>query len=203
MTINLPVGLTDTLLWSDELGIGFHGRQPIAYEGEYFQRYRQLDATPMGEALTAARVDMVRRHTSGLVVDIGIGGGLFVERMGCHGYDISAEAKAWLVNRGAYVDPYADRVYAITCWDSLEHIPDPAALIAQVDRWAFVSMPIYQDQADVLRSKHYKPGEHLHYFTVRGLVGWFAQQGFGCVEINEKESQLGREGIISFAFRRF
>lgn len=65
------------------------------------------------------------------------------------------------------------------------------------------AMPIYKDQTDCLRSKHYKPGEHLHYWSLRGLIGWFARQGFGCVEINEKESELGREGITSFAFRRY
>ena len=27
--------------------------------------------------------------------------------------------------------------------------------------------------------------------------------GIGCVEVNEKESELGREGITSFAFRRY
>lgn len=202
MTASLPNGLTDCLLWSEELGMGFHPRPPMDYSGSYFEKYQALDATPMGTALTTARVDMVRRHFDGEVLDVGIGGGRFVVESGGKGFDVNEEAVQWLKSRNAYADPYKG-VAAITCWDSLEHVPDPEALVRSVGEWVFVSMPVYKDQADCLKSKHFKPGEHLHYWSVRGLVGWFAKMNFGCVEINERESELGREGITSFAFRRF
>ncbi|EPK2878807.1 class I SAM-dependent methyltransferase [Pseudomonas aeruginosa] len=202
MTASLPNGLTDCLLWSEELGMGFHPRPPMDYTGPYFEKYQLLDATPMGTALTTARVDMVRRHFDGEVLDVGIGGGRFVVESGGKGFDVNEEAVQWLKSRNAYADPYKG-VAAITCWDSLEHVPDPEALVRSVGEWVFVSMPVYKDQADCLKSKHFKPGEHLHYWSVRGLVGWFAKMNFGCVEINERESELGREGITSFAFRRF
>ncbi|HDY5292349.1 class I SAM-dependent methyltransferase [Pseudomonas aeruginosa] len=202
MTASLPHGLTDCLLWSDELGMGFHPRPPMDYSGPYFEKYQALDATPMGAALTAARVDMVQRHFDGEVLDVGIGGGRFVIESGGKGFDVNEEAVQWLKSRNAYADPYKG-VAAITCWDSLEHVPDPEALVRSVGEWVFVSMPVYKDQADCLKSKHFKPGEHLHYWSVRGLIGWFAKMNFGCVEINERESDLGREGITSFAFRRF
>ncbi|HBN8441015.1 methyltransferase domain-containing protein [Pseudomonas aeruginosa] len=202
MTASLPHGLTDCLLWSEELGMGFHPRPPMDYSGPYFEKYQALDATPMGAALTTARVDMVRRHFDGEVLDVGIGGGRFVIESGGNGFDVNEEAVQWLKSRNAYADPYKG-VAAITCWDSLEHVPDPEALVRSVGEWVFVSMPVYKDQADCLKSKHFKPGEHLHYWSVRGLIGWFAKMNFGCVEINERESDLGREGITSFAFRRF
>ncbi|HBO3547941.1 TPA: methyltransferase domain-containing protein [Pseudomonas aeruginosa] len=202
MTASLPHGLTDCLLWSDELGMGFHPRPPMDYSGPYFEKYQALDATPMGAALTAARVDMVQRHFDGEVLDVGIGGGRFVIESGGKGFDVNEEAVQWLKSRNAYADPYKG-VAAITCWDSLEHVPDPDALVRSVGEWVFVSMPVYKDQADCLKSKHFKPGEHLHYWSVRGLIGWFAKMNFGCVEINGRESDLGREGITSFAFRRF
>lgn len=202
MTASLPHGLTDCLLWSEELGMGFHPRPPMDYSGPYFEKYQALDATPMGAALTAARVDMVQRHFDGEVLDVGIGGGRFVIESGGKGFDVNEEAVQWLKSRNAYADPYKG-VAAITCWDSLEHVPDPEALVRSVGEWVFVSMPVYKDQADCLKSKHFKPGEHLHYWSVRGLIGWFAKMNFGCVEINERESELGREGITSFAFRRF
>jgi hypothetical protein len=203
MTSALPNGLTDCLLWSEELGMGFHPRQPIDYSGPYFEKYQALDDTPMGEALTRARVEMVARHCQSGVVDIGIGGGRFVTEADCWGYDVNAEAVAWLKARNRYFDIYANATEAICCWDSLEHIPDPEKLLAQVGEWVFVSMPIYLSQWDCLSSKHYKPGEHLWYWTQSGLIAWFARLGFGCVEVNEKESELGREGITSFAFRRY
>lgn len=203
MTNALPLGLTNCLLWSDELGMGFHPRSPIVYAGLYFRKYQALDATEMGAELTAARVSFVKRHFTGSPVDIGIGGGRFVLEADTWGFDINPEAVKWLKAQERFLDVYAGQVEAITCWDSLEHIPDPAALVAQATEWVFVSMPVYLSQWDCLRSKHYKPGEHLYYWTQPGLIRWFAEQGFGCVEVNEIESDIGREGITSFAFRRF
>ncbi|MND98565.1 hypothetical protein D3C80_909240 [compost metagenome] len=202
MTNALPPGLTDCLLWSDELGYGWHGRQPMDYSGPYFAKYQQLDATPMGAALTQARLDLVRRHFVGQVVDIGIGGGRFVTEAEAMGFDVNAEAVAWLERQGRFYDPYRHHAEAVTCWDSLEHIPEPEKLLAQVGEWLFVSMPIYDSQAHCLQSKHYKPGEHIHYFTLNGFITWCQRQGFELVEINQVESELGREGITSFAFRR-
>lgn len=186
--------------------MGLHTRPPISYAGPYWDNYRALDATPMGEALTAARVALVQRHAVGLdparIVDVGIGGGRFVEEMGCMGCDINLEAVAWLGSRYSYLDPFRHEVDALTFWDSLEHIPDPAAIVARAQRWVFVSMPIYPSMAGVLDSPHYKPGEHLWYWTQRGLVDWFARLGFVLRESNAAETALGRRGIISFAFER-
>lgn len=170
------------------------------YEGSYFEQYVALDATPMGAALTEARVDMVRRHYPGPdIVDVGIGGGRFAEECGAYGFDINPEAVAWLKSRGKFREPAAD---ALTFWDSLEHIPVPERAVEAAGEWVFVSMPIYQDAADVLASKHYKPGEHLWYWTRDGLIRWFHRLGFFCVEVNQAETELGREGIMSFAFCR-
>lgn len=202
MTHALPPGLTDCLLWSEELGMGYHPRPPMDYSGAYFEKYQQLDATPMGAALTRARVELVRKYTAGVVVDIGIGGGRFIMECDALGYDVSQEAKEFLSQECRFFDPYRHPVPAITCWDSLEHIPDPEALLAAVSEWLFVSMPIYESQADCLASKHYKPGEHLWYWTLPGFVAWCERQGFELIEINQAESELGREGITSFAFRR-
>ena len=202
MTNALPNGLTDCLLWSEDLGMGFHPRPPMDYTGDYFAKYQALDATPMGAALTKARVDLVAKHFAGQVVDIGIGGGRFITESGAMGFDVSAEAVAWLKEQDRFYDPYANHAEAITCWDSLEHIPEPEKLLDKVGEWVFVSMPTYYDQQDCLASKHFKPGEHLHYWTERGLIRWFARNGFACWDISERESELGREGITSFAFRR-
>ena len=200
MTACLPNGLTDCLLWSEENGMGWHPRPPMSYEGPYFEHYRELDATDRGADLTQARVEMVRRHYSGRqVVDVGIGGGRFVTECDCFGFDVNPEAVAWLKSVGRYHDPVAP---ALTFWDALEHIPSPERAVGDAGEWVFVSMPIYRDATDVVASKHYKPGEHLWYWTKDGLIRWFHRQGFFCVEVNHMESELGREGIMSFAFKR-
>lgn len=203
MIQSLPTGLTDTLLWSEEKGQGFHTRPAMRYEGQYFAHYQKLDATHMGGLLTKARLELVSKFTEPrLTTDIGIGGGRYVqESQGC-GYDVCEDAVTWLHSEGAYLDPYDGGVKSATCWDSLEHIPEPEKLLANIHDWLFVSMPIYDDMADVLQSKHYKPGEHLHYWTFDGFVNWCAAQGFELREVNHAETELGREGITSFAFKR-
>jgi hypothetical protein len=181
--------------------MGFHPRDPMSYEGDYWQHYREMDATDMGGALTQARIDLVRRHFAGAVVDIGIGGGRFVTEADAYGFDISESAVKWLMSCGRYQNPYEEGAAAI-CWDSLEHVPDPVALVACATQWLFVSMPIYDDVHHCLASKHYKPGEHLWYWTEKGFIDWCAREGFELVEKNFIETTIGREGITSFAFRR-
>lgn len=201
MSKSLPTGLTDCLLWSEELGFGFHTRPPIDYEGDYFDNYVSLDATEIGAALTKARVEMVKRHWHGSLIDIGIGGGRFVKEAKVSGFDVSIKALAWLEEKGLLANPY-NGCDAISCWDSLEHILDIESLIKNVKKYVFVSMPIYQSMEHCLASKHYKPGEHVWYFKRQGLIDWFSKQGFILMEENEIESDLGREDIFSFAFKR-
>lgn len=175
----------------------------MLYSGDYFAHYQKLDNTKMGALLTRARLDLVSKYTSpGISLDIGIGGGRYVQESGGYGFDVCDDAKTWLVSNNAFVDPYQQQVDVVTCWDSLEHIPDPRALLGQVRKWLFVSLPVFEDADDVLSSKHYKPGEHLWYFSSTGFINWCAEQGFECVEMNRVESDLGREGIMSFAFKR-
>lgn len=205
MAHSLPNGLTDTLLWSDELGMGFHPREPMSYDGGYFKKYRALDNSKSGEALTQLRRDMVERHfgnNGGQLIDIGIGGGRFVRQFDSWGYDVNPDAVEWLEQIASFRDPYLHGAEALTFWDSLEHIPDPEAAVACARRWVFVSMPIYDNVHDCLASPHYKPGEHLHYWTFLGLAGWFKRQGFEMFEANHMETEAGRRGIMSFAFRR-
>lgn len=161
-----------------------------------------LDNTIMGRELTHARKSLVEQYTSEIPVDIGIGGGAFMDKMDCYGYDVGSEAIDYLMARDKFVDVYQQKVGVITCWDSLEHIIDPSLLINQVTGWIFVSMPVYLNKEDCLRSKHFKPGEHLWYWTTEGLIDWFGNLGFDCLEVNNVETDIGREGITSFVFKR-
>lgn len=170
------------------------------YSGSYFAKYQQMDDTDMGAALTKARVDLVRKYFDGKVVDIGIGGGRFVTDSDSFGYDVNPEAVAWLGDR--YIDPYENDVDAATCWDSLEHIPEPEKFLAAVKQWLFVSMPTYENQTDCLHSKHFKPGEHIWYWTIEGFTAWCNKNGFIVCEVNAMETDIGREGITTFVCRR-
>lgn len=202
---------TRRLTWWPEIGVGYYpveeGTKP--YDSEYFARYQRQADTDIGRKLMDARVYFVARHyPRGPVVDVGIGSGAFIDARDAwgedltFGYDVNPNALDWLEMRAAYLNVYRQRVEVITLWDVLEHIADFPRLLANVTTWAFVSIPIFRDCDHVLRSKHYRKDEHCFYFTADGLIGVMRDLGFECIEQNDMETQLGREDIGSFAFRR-
>jgi len=157
-----------------------------------------------------ARVDFVDRHYQqkeyyGLL-DIGIGSGAFIDlrlrEWFTLGYDVSPSGIAWLKKRDVWHDPYEHPVQAATMWDVLEHIPDYPKLLDRVHEWLFLSLPIFRDAEHALRSKHFKPKEHCWYFSRDGLLFAMEVCGFALVSESYVETELGREDIGSFAFRR-
>lgn len=192
------------LVWLPELGMG---RYPVPktrpYDEEYFSRYQELADTDLGRELTAARIRLVARHYTGPVLDVGIGAGQFVTaRPETKGYDVNPAGIEWLKERGAWANLYRDRYPALTFWDSLEHIDRPDVAVGKADKWVFVSVPIFSGAEHVIRSRHFRRDEHIWYWTHDGLVAWFGEQGFELKEVNRIETDLGREGIGSYAFAR-
>lgn len=194
----------ERLQWLPEIGVGFYPVTAQPYDQAYFDNYAALADTDIGRRLNAARLAMLARHCDGgTVVDIGIGAGTFVEsRPGTMGYDVNPVGVAWLRERGLYLDPYDTPVDVAVFWDSLEHILNPAPLLAHVRTLVLVSIPIFRDVAHVLSSKHWKPAEHAWYWTHDGFVRVMAELGWRLEETNDYETVIGREDIMSFAFRR-
>ncbi|GMV06724.1 MAG: hypothetical protein AMXMBFR53_29990 [Gemmatimonadota bacterium] len=206
-------GLAQGLVWQPALGMGFY---PVRLEDEpyrnghaqaYWNKYVEYARTPLGVALTEARVDLVRNWAGGPVVDVGIGCGAFIEAVyaaggEAFGCDVSPVAMKWLHERGLWRSPWEGPVAAVTLWDVLEHLPDPAAMLSNVREWVFVSLPVFEDPAGLLTSKHFRSDEHRWYWSADGLVRWMGAQGFECAEHDERETVLGREDIHTFAFRR-
>lgn len=199
--------LESGLLWYPRKGFGFY---PVMsgnpYDSGYFEKYRGYAGTPRGQALTKARVDLVQKHIGReLVVDIGIGCGHFIESRGSdvtRGYDVNPEAIRWLLERGLWADPYFQDPANASCFDSLEHMSRPEHFVERVRSFLFLSIPIFDGPAHVSRSKHFRTDEHYFYFTKPGLISWMADLGFGLVDENSMEQDLGREDIGTFVFKR-
>ena len=190
------------LSWIQALGIGYYPVQANPYDESYFEAYNAIKETPIGLALNKARIDLVNRYLNGSVLDIGIGNGAFVEgRNNTWGYDINPVAIEWLIDRNKYRDP-SSGADALTFWDSLEHIHDPTAILQGAKEFVFVSCPIYDDVEHVLKSKHFKPDEHCWYWTVEGLIHFMQPFGFEIVGANWMETQIGREDVGTFVFKR-
>lgn len=174
------------------------------YDQSYFDKYVGYANTEMGRRLNNARVRLVKYHAiSTDIVDVGIGSGQFVEVMpNCKGYDVNPAGVAWLKQHSLWHDIYAEKAETATFWDSLEHIKDPIPVLMQIEKFVFVSMPVFQNKEHVLRSKHFRPDEHYWYFTVFGFMRFMERLGFVCLEVNSMESYIGREDIATFVFRR-
>ena len=196
--------LKDNLIWFPEMGIGYFPVTEFIYDDNYFNNYKGLSDTDIGTKLVQARISFVSKYFSGEVVDVGIGCGHFIlSRKNTLGYDVNPAGIKWLKERNIYFDLYGKKKCdALTFWDSLEHIHNPEKAIRQAKEWVFVSMPIYDDLTHLLKSKHLKKNEHIWYFTHGGLVYWFSDNGFDLVEFTNEETQLGREGIVSYAFKK-
>jgi hypothetical protein len=191
-----------------ELGVGF---EPFTYQPqygqEYFNKYVEMGRSTFGVALNSLRAGLVSKYISFKepLIDIGVGDGAFIRARGwgTYGYDINPVAYQALNEQflWRYV-PDFDAIESVSFWDSLEHIEDPQNIIQRVTRFCFVSLPIFRDEQHVLESKHYRPSEHCWYFTKAGLIKWFWDLGFSCVEMNDMETALGREDIGTFVFQR-
>jgi hypothetical protein len=195
-----------TLVWLPEYGIGYlpstKGVKPL-YDAAYFDTYLKLSRTSLGRELTAARVEFVSRFYKGEMLDFGIGSGQFISSRGdlTYGWDINPEALKWLSYNDLLGSP-GTNYQAISFWDSLEHLEDPAEALSHALQWAFVSMPVFKDLDHIRSSKHFKPGEHLWYFTLDGFEKYVTSLGFEIVCTSNMEIKLGREDIWTFALSR-
>lgn len=195
-------------VWSEDHG--FCGKKPdrSTYNSSYWTEYVKRSSTPIGRALTDARINLVQKYLEkSLVVDIGIGAGQFVQtRLGYEGitfgYDVNPFGVRWLIDRNLWWDPYFQDPPSATFWDSLEHIERIEDILRRIRIFAFVSVPIFLGREHVLQSKHFKPGEHFWYFTREGLIRKMDANGFFLRESNLIETHLGREDIQTFVFER-
>lgn len=196
----------DGLVWNEEIGYGYY---PVdntgVYNDDYFDKYRGYEQTDFGDRLNSARVELAKRFSDGgEVIDIGIGSGQFVRAMDCKGYDVCEKAINWLKETGRWVNFWVTGAYnasLVTFFDSFEHEANIHGLIENCcGRNVLISIPIFDDKSHVLRSKHFRKDEHYHYFTRDGLVRWFKQHNYDLMYESTIESDIGREGIGTFAF---
>lgn len=207
----MTIKLGEQLRWNEALGVGYlpAGEDPKNYNGDYWAKYQEYKVSPIAVKLMRTRVDLAEKHAPGAqLVDIGIGSGHFIEvreeKTGgpTFGYDVNPLAIRWLLERNLWWDPWVRDPEVVTCWDSLEHMPRPHEFVARVRSLLFVSLPIFTDREHCVASKHFRPGEHLWYFTRPGIIQYMKRLGFALIDENEMETKIGREGIGTFVFKR-
>jgi len=180
----------------------------IKYDEQYYRNYVKRRGTEIAKKLNEARVNLVNKYQYKItVLDIGIGSGEFIESRNTHnlkhtyGYDINRYAVRWLRKHNIYSDKIED-FDAVCFWDCLEHIPDMGSYLNRCKGHVFLSIPIVSKLSEIRDFKHYKPGEHLYYFTHDGIKNYMFDRGFVCIETNDMETKAGRESIKTYVFRR-
>lgn len=193
--------MKEKLLWLPNYGLGYYPVEDSPYDEAYWYKYQKMEMTDIGRKLNDARLEIVKRYQWESLIDIGIGSGAFIKELdNAYGFDINPSAVEWLKAIGKYKEP--EPVDAMSFWDSIEHIHNPTDLLNKCRKIVFISTPIYHSKEHILRSKHFRPDEHCWYFTKAGLIGFMDNFGFNCAEYSEIETEIGREDIGSFVFKR-
>lgn len=200
--------ITDAdLMLCPDFGVAYQADREhvVAYDEAYFDKCAGYEGQEIAQRINRARIALVARHFGGgKVVDIGIGSGEFIKsRPNTVGYDVNPFAIEWLKRNDLWAG-HLEYFGAFTMWDVIEHVPDPGVYLkcVHLHAYVFASLPVFDDLYSIRSSKHYRPGEHLTYWTHEGFVNWMGLHGFLLLEENDAESQAGRESIKSFAFKR-
>ena len=182
----------------------------VSYGADYFAKVCAYEDTEIARAVNVGRVAMLARHlpAGAAVLDIGAGSGAFMRAaiaagFSAKGFEVMPEAVEKLNSAELYADDQS-AFDAVTLWDTLEHMEDPELGLNKVRKGAhlFASIPVFDDLHGIRESKHYRPGEHLTYWSAQGFIDWMALWGYRLLEQSAHETEAGRESIGAFAFCR-
>ncbi len=203
----------EDLMLCEHRGIAYQAdmaRGRIGYGDNYLAKIDAYDGSETGKAVNAGRVALLSCHlpAGASVMDIGAGSGAFMRDATAAGFMVKGyEVINQVIERLKKANLWAEDPYqfdAVTLWDTIEHLEDPHLRLQQVRKGAylFASVPVFEDLKRIRESKHYRPGEHLYYWTIKGFRDWMALYGFRMIEFSRHEMDAGRESIGAFAFRR-
>lgn len=178
----------------------------VEYDEAYFNKCRGYENQEIARKINAGRRALVDKHIGPhtAALDIGVGSGEFIKtRSNTFGFDVNRHAIKWLKREGKYSDNIG-AFRAFTFWDVIEHVEDcePYFRAMPMESFLFASVPIFADLKCIRDSRHYRPGEHLYYWTEQGFIDWMALHRFGLLERQDYETKAGRDSIVSFAFRK-
>lgn len=141
------------------------------YGAGYLKTYDQYPT----DTISHLRLGFLKAFVGkGSLLDIGYGKGDFVRAAIRGGFDAFGSDVHGVPCGVREVDLATDEREwdVVTFFDSLEHFPDFAMVCNPLSRakYALISLPSTPADFPMNRNwRHYKPGEHLHYFSVPSL----------------------------------
>lgn len=204
---SLPAQSDGDLMLCHDYGIAYQADRTnlVSYDAAYYDKCAGYEGQAIANKINAGRVAFVAKHYAGTVVDVGIGSGEFIKTRGnTYGHDVNPAGIEWLKRNDLWVERLSG-FGAVTMWDVIEHCEDPQIYLQQIGLhgFLFVSLPIVYGLTAIRASKHYRPGEHLTYWTADGFISWMDRHGFLLLEQSDFEIEAGRESIYSFALKRY
>ena len=205
----------DLMLCFDD-GVAYQTHMPIKTARENYFDYcnKKYKNKEFNEKVNAARMAFIHKHYGpwGLL-DIGIGNGSFIKKYNsfnpmrsinkAFGWDIDKNARKWLSNNGLLATDLS-MYNCYTMWDVLEHLHSPSEYFKYMNNGdeCFLSIPIIENLCDIRNSKHYRPDEHLYYFTEPGLIQYMERHGLYLIAHDDFEIKIGRADIYSYCFEK-
>lgn len=187
------------------------------YGTDHYELLKSYEDKAICREITDGRIKLVSKYCRySNILDVGCGTGYFIKKYSAKtryfafGYDVLKKTVKWLKQESRYIDPYEylpEFIDGITLWDVFEHLPEPTELLKTIRRkkYLFLSIPIFGEITEeaIKASKHYRPKEHLFYFSYPGLVEYMKDAGFDLIEMQDFEIKAGRESIYSFVFQKY
>lgn len=177
------------------------------YDAAYVAKYAGYPLTE----ISYLRVGLLKAFVSkGRLLDVGHCRGDFVraaQRAGfdawgydVHGIDVGVPTVPKLCNG----QPWD----VVTFFDSLEHFDrlESARALGSLAKWIVVACPCRPASFPAVRDwRHYRPGEHLHYFSRQSLGRLFTRRAL-VLETNAEDAVRGQRGsatnIATYIFRK-
>ena len=88
----------------------------------------------------------------------------------------------------------------VTFWDSFEHMTRLEIVPLLNSRQLIFSLPILSEGADPFSWKHFRPGEHIWYFSDNAIVKLLKRWNYDLKFRGSFEIEMGREDIRSYCF---
>lgn len=169
----------------------------MLYNLDYYETMlRNYSAT--AEQLSKIRWQWIAEVDPGVVLDYGCGCGWFrawrPKGVEVYSYDISDYPQTGIELA----------IYDVVCfWDVIEHIPDFSKIepVLALAKHVAATLPLLPEQETFNGWKHFKPGEHLHYFSESTLNALFARYGFRLKKSGQPECPP-RKDIISVLYEK-
>jgi len=176
------------------------------YDTHYFENMIEMYAAT-GQKINRTRWDFILNTKSKLILDYGCGCNMFglfrPDKTIVDSYDIGHIGEASYPQTGIRHEKYD----LICFWDVLEHVdwesePDEDILNwMQKTTYVAATLPIHPTNKPGPGWKHWKPDEHLTYFTIESFAAFMEEQGFELTMRGMPECPP-RKDIVSFLLRR-